>query len=195
MRRNKNTSGGGAQTNKNGIAFENLTNLGNLFNSHGYIVKNCNEIKSRVQAGWEVYSDNGEAIGLIVRQAGLYRHFLEPNGVDWENVISKQLEPDDCFFSLKTGAFTIIEKKTQSGAGSVDEKLQTADFKFKTYKKLTSGITTHNGNPIKVKFCYVLDDWFKKDCYKDVLQYIKDVGCDYFFGQVPIDYLEIDTDN
>lgn len=191
MVRKKNTSGGGAQTNKNGIAFEDLTNLGNLIGGSTYIIKNCIEKSSHKQAGWEIYSSKGKKIGLIAKQHGFYRHFLEPNGVDWQKIISKQLMPDDCYFSFVTGTLTIIEKKTQSGAGSVDEKLQTADFKLKTYQNLTAGVKI-DGKPIKVKFCYLLDRWFEKQCYSDVLKYIESVGCHYFFGSVPISYLEIE---
>ena len=111
MQKKKNISGGGAQTNKNGIAFEDLTDLGKLIVGSDYTVNDCKEKRSHKQAGWEIYSSKGEKIGLIAKQHGFYRHFLKPNGVDWQKVISKQLKPDDCYFSFITGTLTIIEKK------------------------------------------------------------------------------------
>ena len=32
----------------------------------------------------------------------------------------------------------------------------------------------------------MLGDWFKKDKYKDVLNYIISVGCQFYFGYIPL---------
>ncbi|MDR0772612.1 MAG: hypothetical protein LBF15_06545 [Candidatus Peribacteria bacterium] len=69
----------------------------------------------------------------------------------------------------------IIEAKYQQVKGSVDEKLQTCDFKNKQYKKLFSPLN------ISVKYCYILSEWFMDPKYKDVLNYIQAVDCYYFF--------------
>ena len=74
----------------------------------------------------------------------------------------------------------ILELKFQEVAGSVDEKLQTCDFKNKQYCKLLAPLK------IDVKYVYVLNDWFKKNEYKDVLSYVESVGCYYFFNEVPL---------
>ena len=42
--------------------------------------------------------------------------------------------PDESFFNIKTNKLIIIEKKWQQIEGSVDEKLQTCDFKKKQYE-------------------------------------------------------------
>jgi hypothetical protein len=60
----------------------------------------------------------------------------------------------------------IIEVKYQEVAGSVDEKLQTCDFKRKQYLKLVSE------KGLKVEYVYVLSDWFKDPRYKDSLDSI-----------------------
>ena len=39
---------------------------------------------------------------------------------------------------------------------------------------------------IDVKYIYLLDDWFKQPCYKDVLDYIQSVDCDYYFEYIPL---------
>ena len=77
----------------------------------------------------------------------------------------------------------IVETKFQTVAGSVDEKLQTCDFKLRQYKKMFEPIG------LNVKYVYVLNDWFKKKEYADVLAYIKSVDCDYFFNELPLSYL------
>ena len=74
----------------------------------------------------------------------------------------------------------ILEVKHQQTTGSVDEKLQTCDFKKKQYTKLLSELN------YKVEFCYILDDWFKKDEYKDVRDYIISVGCKYYYNYIPL---------
>lgn len=73
--------------------------------------------------------------------------------------------------------------KFQGVAGSVDEKLQTCDFKKKQYQKLL------DGTGIKVEYCYVINDWFNNKSYRDTLNYIQSVGCFYFFGELPLSFL------
>lgn len=168
-KKSKNIFGGGAQTNKNGLEFEQLTDLAAAINKHGeYEV-----------VGHKVYLQK-EEIGFIAPKHKLYKLILEPNGIDWETKISKKILPDDVLFLYENKQVFIIEKKFQKTAGSVDEKLQTCDFKLKTYKKLFGDITAN------VDYIYVLNDWFKQPMYKDVLEYIQSVGCKYFFNVLPM---------
>ncbi len=74
----------------------------------------------------------------------------------------------------------VIEKKTQTVGGSVDEKLQTCDFKKKQYKKLMSTIN------VDFEYIYILDGWFKHPSYKDTLDYVISVGCQYYFEYLPL---------
>ncbi len=77
----------------------------------------------------------------------------------------------------------ITENKFQSVAGSVDEKLQTCDFKRKQYQKLVKDIG------LKVEYVYVLNNWFKNPIYKDTLDYISSVNCHYKFNEIPLSWL------
>ena len=126
-----------------------------------------------------------ENIGRLTQKNRLYKDFLEPLGVDWKDYLSKRMLPDDCFVNYRDKTVYIIEKKFQSSAGSVDEKLQTCDFKRKQYKKLFSSIG------YDIQYIYLLCDWFRKPEYRDVLQYIKEVGCDYYFNEIPLQVLNI----
>jgi len=75
----------------------------------------------------------------------------------------------------------IIEIKFQEGSGSTDEKLQTCDFKIRQYRKLFSRLN------FEVKYIYILNEWFQKPGYKDVLDYIISVaGCSYYFNYLPL---------
>ena len=77
----------------------------------------------------------------------------------------------------------IIEVKSQVVAGSVDEKLQTCDFKKKQYQKLLSKLN------MEVEYVYILSDWFRDKRYKDVLDYIQSVRCQYYFNYIPLQKL------
>ena len=124
----------------------------------------------------------GEEVGQIFQKDGLYRYFDEIDDFDYTKIISAKLLPDEAIFVINKNTVYIIEKKTQSGGGSVDEKLQTCDFKLKQYKKLFSPLNK------EVCYSYLLDkDWFKNPRYKDTLDYIISVGCKYYFNYIPLD--------
>lgn len=42
---------------------------------------------------------------------------------------------------------------------------------------------------IEVEYIYILSDWFKKPEYKDTLDYIISVGCQYYFHYLPLQKL------
>ncbi len=172
MPRKPNVHGGGAQTNVNGLAFERQTSLLKMiarqpdFNVEGNIIKK-----------------NGVTIAEHYEKHSLYKGLLEKHGINYRNIISKKLLPDEAF--LVGNTLFIIEKKYQACEGSVDEKLQTCDFKKKQYTKLLATID------IKVEYYYLFNSWFKKEQYKDVLNYINSVGCKYFFDEIPLSALNI----
>jgi len=173
MNRTPNKSGGGANTNVNGLRFEAATHLKKLLvEQSNYQVNNQNQIIK-----------NGVVVGEYFEKYGLYKKLLDKYDVDYKSIISKQLLPDAAV--LVGDTIYIIEKKYQNGAGSVDEKLQTCDFKKRQYKKLFNPIG------IQVEYYYVLSDFFNKPCYKDVFEYITDVGCKYFFEVLPLEEIQL----
>ena len=123
---------------------------------------------------------DGNVVARVFKKNAFYSVFLAELNIDWKNYISKRLLPDDSIFVLLNNTLFIIECKHQQVAGSVDEKLQTCDFKRKQYKKLMAPAN------IDVEYVYLLDDWFRQDAYKDVLDYIHSVGCDYYFEYIPL---------
>jgi hypothetical protein len=125
----------------------------------------------------------GQIVAEFYPKNKLYKNLLEPKGINYLKIISKRLLPDEAILILKDNTLFIIEIKFQEVAGSVDEKLQTCDFKNKEYKKLLAPLN------ISVKYTYVLSDWFKDPSYKDVLEYVKSVGCYYFFNELPMEFL------
>lgn len=166
-----NKHGGGAKTNANGLRFEQDTSLNTALINAGY----------RIQEE-EVFSGN-KSIGFSVPQHKLYSKFLEPNGIHYSDYNSKKWLPDECFINKKEKTAYIIEKKFQNSPGSVDEKLQGCDFKKKMYKNLFTPLDYN------VVYLYVFNDWFKHHRYRDILDYIKEKGCYYFFNEIPLSFL------
>ena len=163
----KNGKGGG--NTRTGLIFEGKTDLSVFLKSQ----PRYNVI------GHDVIYD-GEKVAEVYKKHKFYSVFLEKLDIDWRKYISKQLLPDDSIFVLLNNKLFIIECKHQQTAGSVDEKLQTCDFKKKQYKKLLAPAN------IDVEYIYLLDDWFRDTKYRDVLDYIHSVGCDYYFEYIPL---------
>ncbi len=168
---------GGAKT-KTGLTFEGRTDfLTAIQKKPNYKVKN-NEI---------FYKD--EKVAISLKKNELYR-YLEDKGIDYKKIITKKLLPDDAIFVIVKNTFFILEIKFQEVAGSTDEKLQTCDFKIKQYRKILSPLMA------KVEFIYVLNDWFEKPEYRDVLNYIKSInGCSYYFNELPLETLGLPVSN
>lgn len=116
------------------------------------------------------------------RKNALYT-FLKSQGVDYKKFLSKKLLPDEAIYVIINNTLFIIEVKFQKVAGSVDEKLQTCDFKRKQYAKLMAPLN------IEVEYIYILSDWFRNPVYKDVCDYIISVGCQYYFNYLPLQKL------
>jgi hypothetical protein len=163
---------GGANTNKTGLKFEKDTDLKESFQKiEGYSVKDD-----------EIYFNNKKVAELFQKNK-LYKNLLEKHNIKWEERASSKLLPDEAILILINNTLFIIEKKFQFGSGSVDEKLQTCDFKKKKYEKLLKG------TDIQVKFIYILNDWFNQERNKDTFDYIKSVGCEYYFNNLPLKVL------
>lgn len=159
---------GGANT-RTGLEFEGKFDLRTKLESiPGYTVDGIN-----------VYYQ-GEEIGQILKKYELYSQFLKPRGVNWKEYISSQLLPDNGIYVIVSNTAYILETKTQKKNGSVDEKLQSCDFKKKQYMKLFSPLN------IDVQYIYILSDWFRRPKYRDVLDYIVSMGCQYFIEYIPL---------
>lgn len=128
-----------------------------------------------------LFLDNKKVATFFTKNK-IYTKLLKPNNIDYKEYISKKLLPDDCLLILNNKTLFIIEIKFQKVFGSVDEKLQTCDFKNKQYNKLLKPLN------INVKYVYLLNDWFKNEKYKDTLDYIKSVNCYYFFNEIPLSF-------
>lgn len=168
---------GGGNT-VSGAAFEKQTDLKQVLeNLDGITVRESNH-----KNVFEVVK-NKKVIGQLMQKHALYK-FLKSKGIDYKTILSKKLLPDECYFNFENSTLYIGEKKYQNGAGSVDEKLQTCDFKKRQYKRLVESM-----DGVSVEYFYVLNDFFDDPAYRDVLSYIEEVGCRYYFNEMPLNLL------
>ncbi|PNK60618.1 hypothetical protein [Psychrobacter sp. FDAARGOS_221] len=174
MARQPNIYGGGAQTNANGLKFERQTDLLTMIDRIGpeYTIER------------HIIKKNGIEIARHFKGHSLYRDLLIPRGINYKEILSKKLLPDEAL--LVNNTLYLIEKKYQNVSGSVDEKLQTCDFKKKQYTRLLKPLD------ISVEYYYLLNDWFDQPQYKDVFDYIQSVGCKYFIGELPLSEIGLD---
>jgi hypothetical protein len=171
------TGGSGGGKTITGLNFEKKANFQELLEK----IKGYKFEKVKGKAGKFIYYEN-EFIARCFKKYEFYR-FLEESNIDWKSIVSKKLLPDDALLLIARDTLFIIEIKYQQVAGSVDEKLQTCDFKRKQYQKLVKQLD------LFVEYIYVLNDWFKKPEYKDVLEYITSVCCHYKFNELPLAWL------
>ncbi len=158
--------GGNTQT---GLIFEGKVDLSTFLSQQsGY----------RIDESQVFYNDS--LVARVFKKHSFYNVFLKELEINWEQILSKRLFPDDCIFVIINNTLFIIECKFQQVEGSVDEKLQTCDFKRKQYQKLMSKAN------IDVEYIYLLCNWFRNPKYKDTLDYIHSVRCQYYFEYIPL---------
>lgn len=153
--------GGGSNTNKNGLAYEELTELTDKIT----IVK---EYKTSSQ----IKFNNNERTFTKTKQANLFKCM--------DGKINTSIakghgcrNPDECYIDEEFKNIFIIEKKFQQCAGSVCEKVQTPDFKVWQYSR-----TFPDYN---IVYLYCLSDWFKQNCIAE-LEYLDYKNITYFWG-------------
>jgi hypothetical protein len=171
------TGGVGGANTLTGLKFEGKVDFQNLLKEiPGYSVQ-----KIPNKAGIGLFFESS-LVARCFKKYEFYK-FLDESDIEWRNILSKRLLPDDAMLVIVRDTLFIIEVKYQQVAGSVDEKLQTCDFKRKQYLKLVAPLG------IKVEYVYVLNDWFRKPEYRDVLDYIHSVNCHYKFNALPLSWL------
>jgi len=142
--KNKGTGAGGANTNKNGLSYEEMTNLESLYSE-------CNKNKKDKS---QIIKFNGYENELINANKSTLHKYMKNIGEKNSSLKSAAgcKEPDEAYIDLQRKIIFIIEKKFQQTPGSVDEKIQTAAFKKYHYTNLFPNF--------KIHYIYCLSDWF-----------------------------------
>ena len=155
---NRGHGAGGANTNKNGLPYEILTDLESEYEK--VATKNC---KHTYDIRFHVDEDE---IFIVTKQSSLFKVM--------DKHINKNVtkahgckNPDECFIHEKSKSIFIIEKKFQQISGSVCEKIQTSHFKKWQYSRTFPEYNIH--------YVYCLSGWFKENC-KAEIEYLIEVG-------------------
>jgi hypothetical protein len=155
---------GGALTTTHGFNYEELTNFTNFIKYDNKIIfgKGKNDF-------YEEYKID-DIIYLRMVKNGLKQYLKLVRN----QLCEKYLLPDECFICQATKTIFILEKKFQQCSGSVDEKIQTAIFKYEYYMEQYPTYT--------IKYAYVLSDWFKKKCYRPEMRFLAKYKISVFWG-------------
>lgn len=159
--RNKGTGAGGANTNKNGLSYEDRKCLDNRIT-----IKKINKYSKTIQF------DNEGKIFLRTKKADFFK-CMEKEHRKSINKAHGCKQPDDCYIDKDSKIIYITEKKFQQGSGSTCEKIQTIKFKLWQYRR-----TFEN---YKIYYIYVLSDWFKYNCQAEI-EYLDENNYKYFWG-------------
>lgn len=173
MGKKRNKSGGGANTNKNGLAFEKKTCLLAKLKKTDNISVNENN---------EVYK-NDTLIGLYCPKHSFYKKFLKVNGINWENRISSKLLPDIVFVNFQKKIIYFGDDKFQKGPGSADEKIQTPHYKHFVLSELCADMG------YEIDYFYLLNDWFLQKKYDTNKKYLDRYGFKYYFNEIPLEHV------
>jgi len=167
---NRGTGAGGAGTNKTGLTYEARTDLVTNYS----VVKTAASFKIIKFAG-------SDKLFTTTSKAGLFKTIApSPNVVKAHGC----KQPDECYIDYGKRTIFILEKKFQQCSGSVCEKIQTADFKRRHYRKTFPDY--------KVEYFYCLSDWYKGNCVAE-LEYLEEIGIPVFWGS-DADYKKNVTD-
>lgn len=159
--KNKGTGAGGSNTNKNGLSYEELTELDDRIT-----ILEESKISSKIRFNHDKKSF------IKTKQSKLFKCMKDEIDISIEKAHGCK-NPDECYIDKELKNMFIIEKKFQQCSGSVCEKIQTPDFKLWQYSR-----TFPKYNII---YIYCLSDWFKKNC-KAELEYLDFKNICYFWG-------------
>ncbi len=157
----KGTGAGGAQTNKNGLPYESLTDL-----KTEYTVvstdKYCSHIKfPQCDKTWV---STGQSKFFKCMEPYMNKTVYKAHGCK---------HPDECYVDHCSNTIFILEKKFQHVTGSVCEKIQTSSFKIWEYSRMFPDF--------RIVYMYCLSDWFKTNC-KAELEYLELKNVPVFWG-------------
>lgn len=175
-----NKSGGGSETNKGGLKFEDDVKeliMSQILNI-GYLIEE--DAKNKV---YRIVDQSQNLIAIFGAKNGIFNWLNIRKNFEklsdkfvpskrLKSVWSKNLIPDFVMLSfLPEAKFHILEVKFQCGSGSIDEKLQTGKFKHSMWNKLFEQVLGKDKEAIT--YSYLLSNWFLKEPAKEKKQDFK----------------------
>lgn len=150
-----------------GADFETATDIQSALVSEGFLPKGDT-------------SYNGTHSLQFMSKYGFVRWVKAKFNASWRTAgVIWNLLPDEAIYCHQTNTVTIVEKKFQRTQGSVDEKILTGPVKAHAYTQL------FKGTGIKVRYVFLLSDWFKDEKYTFFIEHNRTLGVDTFFNSIP----------
>lgn len=186
---NKGTGAGGANTNKNGKKFEELTNNEIRLREAGY-TRHFFEKKSKNVHGYYLIKKFEDRTITFVLQSGLKEYMKNKYNIDLFR------HPDEAYiieYPNGRKVLKIVEKKAQNGEGSVDTKLWAAQMLKTEYEYM---LHKHN---FQVEYAFCVNNYLKKKM-KTEEKYIilstillPEIDVPIFFGEDQDYFEKLDT--
>lgn len=117
---------------------------------------------------------------VFCKQHDFPKYFKEQTQEKMEDIFGKKFLPDEAI--IYNNVLYVIEKKTQNGTGSVDEKIQTGPYKLEIYRDCAKRFGL-----IEARFIYLLSDSFNASRYtKHQIPYLNQHNIQVYFEKLPI---------
>jgi hypothetical protein len=112
------------------------------------------------------------------------RYFKKKTGKKMEEIFGKKFLPDEAV--VYKNILYVIEKKTQSGSGSVDEKIQTGPYKLSIYQECAGMLGLE-----EAKYIYLLSSQhFNTPKFTThQIPYLMKNGISTYFDKLPLEKL------
>lgn len=161
---NKGTGAGGANTNKNGLPYEEMTDLEDRYTTLENLSKNVKKVKfTGIDKEY-----------VVTKKRGFINYLKNHNKYNLDvKPLHGAKEPDEAFVDEKNQIIYIIEKKFQQTSGSKCECLQTYTSKIRNYRRRIP--------EYRIVYIYCLSEWFEKNCQAEIDDLIED-KIPYFWG-------------
>lgn len=198
---------GGKNANFSGSDFENKNSFLNLVKLEPRLSYEFLDTETKgksIDVPFEIfYKEN--LLAKSFHQNQIYKDYLEKENVFWGDHFVKELKPDVFVINYVLKKCFVLEMKNQERPGSVDEKLQSFQFKIDYFKKLLS--KSNSLYNFEFEYIYILSDWFytnyvykvngegirastrkNRSQYLDTLEYLNKNNIKHF-DFFPLDYV------
>ena len=161
--RNRGTGAGGANTNRNGLPYEELTSL-----TEHYTILYQDKFSYTIK-----FNDHSSNTFVIpIKKTLLFKTMGHDCNHDAKSMHGCK-QPDECYIDKLRKIIFILEKKFQCTNGSVCEKIQTPEAKKWNFERKFPGYT--------IVYVYCLADYFKNKCEAE-LEYLEYKNVPVFWG-------------
>ena len=121
---------------------------------------------------------------FFCRQHDFPAYFKKTTGLKMEEIFGKKYLPDEAV--IFNNVLYVVEKKKQSGVGSVDEKIQTGPYKLAMYKECAKLLGLNDA-----KYIYLLSgEYFNVPKFtKHQIPFLAANGIPTYFDKLPLENL------